>query len=161
MSSSQLSPHLTYQGFATAAPASHAALLALGKSVDESGLDKTLTELIKLRASQINCCAFCLQYHLDTARKLGIAAGKLDLVAAWREAGVFSPREMAALAWTETLTEMTPDMTSDEAYAALREHFTESEAMFLTVAVGTINQWNRIAVALRFPPLRAVSERAA
>jgi AhpD family alkylhydroperoxidase len=161
MPSSQLSPHLTYQGFAKAAPASHAALLALGKSVDESGLDKTLTELIKLRASQINGCAFCLQYHLDTARKLGIAADKLDLVAAWREAGVFSPREMAALAWTETLTEMTPDVTSDEAYAALREHFTESEAMFLTIAVGTINQWNRIAVALRFPPLHTVSERAA
>jgi AhpD family alkylhydroperoxidase len=153
--------YLTYQGFARAAPASHAALIALGKSVEDSGLDKTLTELVKLRASQINGCAFCLQYHLDAARKLGITADKLDLVAAWREAGVFSAREMAALAWTETLTEMTPEVTSDEAYAELREHFTETEAMFLTVAIGTINQWNRIAVALRFPPLRTASERAA
>jgi AhpD family alkylhydroperoxidase len=164
MSSTPMSPHaggLTYPGFAKAAPAVHAALLALGKSVEESGLEKTLTELVKLRASQINGCAFCLQYHLDIARKLGIAAEKLDLVAAWREAGVFSPREMAALAWTETLTEMTADVTSDEAYAALLQHFSETEAMFLTVAVGTINQWNRIAVALRFPPLRTVSERAA
>jgi len=151
----------TYQDFAKAAAASHAALLALGKSVDESGLEKTLTELVKLRASQINGCAFCLQYHLDTARKLGVPADKLDLVAAWREAGVFSPREMAALAWTETLTEMTADVTSDEAYAALLQHFAETEAMFLTVAIGTINQWNRIAVALRFPPPRALAERAA
>jgi AhpD family alkylhydroperoxidase len=151
----------TYQDFANAAAASHAALLALGKSVDDSGLEKTLTELVKLRASQINGCAFCLQYHLDTARKLGVPADKLDLVAAWREAGVFSLREMAALAWTETLTEMTADVTSDEAYAALLQHFTETEAMFLTVAIGTINQWNRIAVALRFPPLRALAERAA
>jgi AhpD family alkylhydroperoxidase len=164
MSSPQTSPHaarLTYQGFAKAAPASHAALIALGKSVDESGLDKTLTELLKLRASQINGCAFCLQYHLDIARKLGVAPEKLDLVAAWREAGVFTPREMAALAWTETLTDMTPEVTSDDAYAALLKHFTETEAMFLTVAIGTINQWNRIAVALRFPPPRMASERAA
>lgn len=164
MSSASMSPHagrLTYPDFAKAAPAAHAALLALGKSVEESGLEKTLTELVKLRASQLNGCAFCLQYHLDIARKLGVPADKLDLVAAWREAGVFSPREMAALAWTETLTEMTADVTSEEAYTALLEHFSETEAMFLTVAVGTINQWNRIAVALRFPPPRTVSERAA
>jgi AhpD family alkylhydroperoxidase len=164
MSSTPNSPHgdrWTYQGFAKAAPATHAALIALGKSVDDSGLEKSLTELVKLRASQINGCAFCLQYHLDTARKLGVPAEKLDLVAAWREAGVFSPREMAALAWTETLTDMTADVTSDEAYAARLQHFTETEAMFLTVAVGAINQWNRIAVALRFPPLRTAAERAA
>jgi AhpD family alkylhydroperoxidase len=164
MSSPQMPPHadrLTYPGFAKAAPASHAALIALGKSVEESGLEKTLTELVKLRASQINGCAFCLQYHLDIARKLGVPAEKLDLVAAWREAGVFSPREMAALAWTETLTEMTADVTSDQAYAALLLHFTETEAMYLTVAVGTINQWNRIAVAMRFPPLRTTAGRAA
>jgi AhpD family alkylhydroperoxidase len=147
-------PHIrmTYEDFAKTAAGSHAALLALGRSVDETGLEKELTELVKLRASQINGCAFCLQHHLNIARKLGIAGIKLDLVAAWREAGVFTPREMAALAWTEALTGMTEEVLSDAAYAALLRHFTPTEAVFLTIAIGTINQWNRIAVALRFPP---------
>lgn len=143
---------MTYQSLAKAAGPSLAALLALGKSVDDSGLEKSLTELIKLRASQINGCAFCLQYHLDQARVLGIATEKLDLVAGWREAGVFSPREMAALQWTEALTRMTAEAGSDAAYAALRREFTETEALFLTIAVGTINQWNRIGVGLRMAP---------
>jgi AhpD family alkylhydroperoxidase len=144
--------HMTYQTLAKTAAASHAALLALGKSVDDSGLEKPLTELVKLRASQINGCAFCLQFHLDRARALGISAEKLDLAAGWREAGVFSAREMAALAWTETLTRMTADAGTDEAYAALRRHFTETEALFLTIAVGTINLWNRVGVGLQLPP---------
>jgi AhpD family alkylhydroperoxidase len=143
---------LNYEDFAKAATAAHAALLALGKSVDDSGIEKPLTELVKLRASQINGCAFCIQFHLNMARKLGVPGEKLDLVAAWREAGVFSAREMAALAWTEALTKMTIEVASDTASAALRQHFTETEALFLTVAIGTINQWNRIAVALRFAP---------
>jgi len=143
---------LTYEAFTKVAPAAHAALTALGKAVDESGLEKELTELVKLRASQLNGCAFCIQFHLNAARRLGLASEKLDLVAAWPDAGVFTPREMAALAWTEALTEMGPESTSDQAYAALLRHFNEKEAVFLTVAVGTINQWNRIAVALRFPP---------
>ena len=143
---------LTYEAFTKTAPAAHAALTALGRAVDESGLEKELTELVKLRASQLNGCAFCLQFHLNAARRLGVAREKLDLVAAWPDAGVFSPREMAALAWTEALTEMGAESTSDQAYAALLRHFNEREALFLTVAIGTINQWNRIAVALRFPP---------
>jgi AhpD family alkylhydroperoxidase len=143
---------LTYEAFTKTAPAAHAALTALGKAVDESGLEKELTELVKLRASQLNGCAFCIQFHLNAARRLGLASEKLDLVAAWRDAGVFTPREMAALAWTEALTEMGPEGMSDQAYAALLRQFNASEAVFLTVAIGTINQWNRIAVALRFPP---------
>jgi len=143
---------LTYEAFTKTAPVAHAALTALGKAVDESGLEKELTELVKLRASQLNGCAFCIQFHLNAARRLGLASEKLDLVAAWPDAGVFTPREMAALAWTEALTEMRPESTSDQAYAALLRHFNEREAVFLTVAIGTINQWNRIAVALRFPP---------
>lgn len=145
-------PRLTYDAFTKATPAVHDALLMLGKAVDDSGLEKPLTELIKIRASQINGCAFCIQYHLNVARNRGVGGEKLDLVAAWREAGVFSEREMAALAWTEILTGMMPDSTSDTAYAAVLRHFTETEALFLTIAVGTINQWNRIAVALRFAP---------
>ncbi len=143
---------LEYEEFARTAPAAHAAMRALGKAVDDAGLEKELTELIKLRASQINGCAFCIQIHLNLARKLGIAGEKLDLVIAWREAGLFTPREMAALAWTEALTDLARQGPSDEAYATLLEQFTPSEAAFLTVAIGTINQWNRIAVALRFTP---------
>jgi AhpD family alkylhydroperoxidase len=143
---------LTYEAFAKTAPAAHAALIALGKAVDESGLEKELTELVKLRASQLNGCAFCVQYHLNAARRLRVASEKLDLVAAWPDAGVFTQREMAALAWTEALTAMRPESTSDQAYAALLRQFSANEAVFLTVAIGTINQWNRIAVALRFPP---------
>jgi AhpD family alkylhydroperoxidase len=143
---------LTYEAFTKTAPAAHAALTALGKAVDDSGLEKELTELVKLRASQLNGCAFCIQYHLNAARRLGLASEKLDLVAAWPDAGIFTAREMAALAWTEALTEMAPESTSDQAYAALLRHFSATEAVFLTVAIGTINQWNRIAVALRFTP---------
>jgi AhpD family alkylhydroperoxidase len=139
-------------GFAQAAPAVRAALTALGKAVDDSGLEKALTELIKIRASQVNGCAFCLQYHLNLARTAGVSQHKLDLVAVWRDAGVFTPREMTALAWTETLTQVTPQGVSDEAYEAVKQEFGESELVFLTAAVGSINAWNRIAMAFRFSP---------
>ncbi len=99
-------PRLTYDTFAKAAPAAHAALLAMGKAVDESGLDKSIVELAKLRVSQINKCAFCLQIHLNVSRQLGIAQEKLDLVATWHEAGIFSDKECAALAWAELLTRL-------------------------------------------------------
>lgn len=119
-----------YQTFSKIAPEVHAALLAAGKAVDDCGLDKGLTELVKLRASQINGCAFCLQYHLNAARKIGVDAAKLDLVAAWRDAGIFSARECAALAWTELLTSVATQGAPDHAYTALRQHFTETEVVF-------------------------------
>ncbi len=146
------SPRLSSQDFARTAPAAYNALLALGKAVDDSGLEKGLTELVKLRASQINGCAYCLQLHLNIARKLGLPGAKIDLVAVWREAGVFTDREMAALAWAEALTERAAQGASDEDYATLLQHFSDSEAMFLTVSIGAINAWNRIAGALRFAP---------
>lgn len=141
-----------FDAFIERAPDAYAALRRLTETVAAAGLEKELTELVKLRASQINGCAFCIQFHLNLARKVGIPGEKLDLVAAWREAGIFTAREMAALAWTETLTGLAPHAASDADYAALRQEFSEDEALFLTVAVGTINQWNRIAVALRFTP---------
>jgi len=141
-----------YEDFIARAPAVAAALREISKSAPNAGLDKGLLELVKIRASQINGCAFCLQLHLNFARKLGVPAAKLDLVAAWREARVFDARERAALAWTETLTRLKPEAASDADYAALRAQFSEDEALFLTVAVGVINQWNRIGVALRFAP---------
>lgn len=150
---------LEYADFRKLAPAAQAALTALSKAVEESGLDKTLVELVKIRASQINGCAFCLQYHLNLARKLGVAAEKLDLVAVWHDAGIFSPREMAALEWAEIQTAIADGGVSDETYATAREAFSESELVFLTVAIATINAWNRIGVSLRFsPPIPCASE---
>ncbi len=143
---------LELEEFTRLAPAARAALSALSKAVDDSGLEKSLTELIKVRASQINGCAFCLQFHLNLARKAKVSAKKLDLVAVWREAGVFTPREMAALAWTEERTHVTTAGVSDEAYKNITREFTEVELLFLTVAIGTINAWNRIAMAYRFAP---------
>jgi len=143
---------LSYEEFTQAAPDVYASLLALGKAVDASGLEKKLTELIKIRASQLNHCAFCLQFHIQIARKLGIPSEKIDLVAVWQESGIFSAREKAALAWTEALTSL-PDGVPDEGlYAVMTEHFTRSELVFLSIAIASINQWNRIGVALRFHP---------
>ena len=142
----------SYETFRAQAPASHAALLALSKSAGDSGLDKRMIELVKIRTSQINGCAFCVQHHLTIARELGVDAVKLDLVATWREAGLFSPREMAALAWAEALAGMAHHPVADATYAALLAKFSESEAMFLTVAIASINAWNRVAGALRFTP---------
>lgn len=141
-----------WPAFEQAAPSVIAALRMLGKAVDDSGLDKQLTELLKLRASQLNGCAFCLQFHMNLARKLGLAPVKIDLVAVWRETGVFSTRERAALAWTEALTLMAQQPVTDGLYAEVQAEFSESEIAFLTTAVAAINAWNRIAGALRFTP---------
>ncbi len=151
-------PHETsrpaYDAFATSEAAAHDALIALGKAVDDGGLDKDLTELVKLRVSQMNGCAFCIQLHLNIARKLGVDEIKLGLVPAWRDAGVFSTREKAALRWANLLTRPNGAGAPDEAWAALRECFDEREATLLTVTVGTINAWNRIAIGLCFDPPR-------
>lgn len=148
------SPHVRvdYATFRKLAPGAGAALSSLGKAVDDAGFDKELTELIKIRVSQINGCAFCLQHHLNIARKLGVKQEKLDLVAVWRDAGVFTQKECAALAWCECLTNIATSGAPDDAYAAVRAYFTEAETVFLTIAIGTINNWNRIGVALRFAP---------
>jgi AhpD family alkylhydroperoxidase len=143
---------IEWQEFKQLAPAANAAILALGKSAEEAGLEKSLLELVKLRASQINRCAFCLQMHLNVARGMDMPPEKLDLVGAWREAGIYTPREQAALAWTELLTEISQHDVSDADYAAVSQHFTKAELAFLTAAVCTINSWNRIAVSFRFAP---------
>jgi AhpD family alkylhydroperoxidase len=143
---------LEFAAFMKSAPDVIAALRALTKASVDAGLEKDLIELIKIRASQINGCAFCLQFHLNEARKLGVAAEKLDLVATWQEAGVYSSREQAALAWTETLTRVAGNGVSDEAYTAVGKEFSEKETMYLTAAIGNINAWNRIGVAYRFSP---------
>lgn len=145
-------PRISWNDFDRAAPAVTVALRALGQAVDDSGLDKSLTELIKLRASQINGCAYCIQYHLNLARRVGVVPAKLDLVAAWREAGIYGARERAALAWAEALTRMAERPVCDAVYTELQAQFSETEIAFLTSAIGAINAWNRIAGALQFAP---------
>src|SRR3981081_4777261 len=97
---------IAYDTFQKNAPTTRDALLAMGKTADDSGFDKEIVELAKLRVSQINNCAFCLQIHLNVSRRLGVPQDKLDLVATWHEAGIFSEKECAALAWAETLTRL-------------------------------------------------------
>jgi AhpD family alkylhydroperoxidase len=145
-------PRLTYEEFVRRAPAAIAALRALSKSVNDAGIERALSELIKVRVSQINGCAFCLKLHIDWAREAGVAQGKIDLVAAWRDAGVFSARETAALRWAEALTELSGETELDAAHSELVGHFEADQIAHLSVAVGVINQWNRIAIGFRFPP---------
>ncbi len=145
-------PRISWTEYEQVAPQTVAALRALGNAVDNSGLEKPLTELLKVRASQLNGCAYCLQFHLIGARRAEVAAAKLDLVATWRDVGIFTARERAALAWTESLTLMAQNPVSDAIYVELREQFSTSEIAFLTAAIGLINAWNRVAGALRFTP---------
>ncbi len=152
MTPPDLRARIIWNDFDLTAPAVTVALRDLGQAVDNSGLDKSLTELIKLRASQINGCAYCIQYHLNVARRLGVVPAKLDLVAAWREAGIYSARECAALAWAEALTLMAGRHVSDAVYTELQTQFSETEIAFITAAIGAINAWNRIAGALQFAP---------
>jgi AhpD family alkylhydroperoxidase len=140
-----------YDDFKTLAPDAYDAVLALGRVAAKAGLDKQLLELIKLRASQINGCAFCVQFHILQGESLGISADKLNLVVVWREASQFSARERAALAWTEALTRL-DDGVSDEVYAQARAEFSEKELAYLTSAIASINAWNRIGAAFRWTP---------
>jgi AhpD family alkylhydroperoxidase len=145
-------PRITALEFRRIAPGVGDALSALGKAISESGLEEELVQLVKVRASQINGCAFCTQLHLNESRHLGIAASKLDLLVVWREAGIFSEREKAAFAWTELLTRLNEHHVTDEDYAAVSAHFQPSELAWLSSAVVLINSWNRIAAPFQFAP---------
>ena len=150
-----------YRDFMALTPDAYAAVLALGQVAGNAGMDKQLLELIKLRASQINGCAFCVQYHILESEKLGVPADKLNLVVVWREAPQFSTRERAALAWTEALT-LLADGVSDEVYAQASAEFSEQELAYLTSAVASINVWNRFGAAFRWtPPARKAVGAAA
>src|SRR5882757_8108747 len=140
-----------YADFQALAPDAYDVVLALGKVAANAGLDKQLLELIKLRASQINGCAFCVQYHILQGESLGIAADKLNLVVVWREAPQFSARERAALAWTEALT-LLSEGVGDEVYAQASAEFSEQELTYLTSAIASINVWNRFGAAFRWTP---------
>jgi AhpD family alkylhydroperoxidase len=143
---------ITSKEFQSFAGAAHNAIVALSQAVASSSLEPELQQLVKIRASQINGCAFCTQLHLNEARHMGVAAPKLDLVAVWREAGIFSDREKAAFGWTELLTRLSEHHVSDEDYAAVSTHFTPSELAWLSTAVAVINTWNRIAAPFQYAP---------
>ena len=132
-----------------AAPDAMKAVAALDTYVKGSGLDPGLIELIKMRASQINGCAYCLHMHSRDARARGESEERLYLLDAWRESPLYTDRERAALAWTEAVTLVSQTRVPDEVYEEARHQFSEEELVKLTVAVGAINAWNRIAISFR------------
>jgi AhpD family alkylhydroperoxidase len=147
--------------FKQLAPDIYDAVLAMAMLAGKVGLDKQLLELVKIRASQINGCAFCVQYHILEAERLGIPQDKINLVVVWREAPQFSARERAALAWTEALT-MLASGVSDEVYTEASAAFSDKELTYLSAAIGAINAWNRLGVAYRWtPPARQKPAQAA
>jgi AhpD family alkylhydroperoxidase len=131
------------------APAAIKALYALEGTLRESSLGVELLELVKLRASQINGCAFCLHMHATDARARGMNEFRIHLLPAWRESTLYSERERAALAWTEALTLVSSTGAPDADYALVENEFTETERMHLTLAIGAINLWNRVQVGFR------------
>ncbi len=131
------------------APDGYKAMLAVEASIRQSGLEESLLELVRMRASQINGCAFCIHMHATSAREHGETEMRLYMLNAWRESTLYSERERAALAWTEALTLVAETGAPDEAFDALKSHFDEREIVNLTLQIGAINLWNRLQVGLR------------
>jgi len=128
------------------------AMLELEKAVEDSGLEPSLRELIKIRASQINGCAFCIDMHTNDARARGESEQRIYALDAWRETPFFSPRERAALAWAEAVTLVADTHVPDDVYDEVRGQFDEKEIVDLTFAVVAINGWNRLAISFRQAP---------
>jgi AhpD family alkylhydroperoxidase len=135
-----------------AAPALVKAFGGVEVAVRNGPLEKTLIELVKMRASQINGCAFCLDMHSKDARKAGETEQRLYTLSAWRETPFFTDRERAALAWCEALTDISRHHISDQFYEETRKHFSEEELTYLTLAIVMINGWNRIAIPFAAVP---------
>ena len=144
-----MQPRIDYRKYAQE-PLKH--MLGLEKYIAESGLEPKLVHLIKMRASQINSCAYCLDMHSIDARAAGESEQRLYTLEAWRETPFFSDRERAALAWTESVTLIAQTHAPDDVYADLQKHFTEKEIVDLTFVVGAINLWNRLAISTRVLP---------
>jgi AhpD family alkylhydroperoxidase len=145
--------------YRAAMPEAVGAMLGLQKVVDESGLDPKLLELIKIRASQINGCAYCLDIHTKDAIAIGEDPERLNVVAAWRESPFYSARERAALTWCESLTLLPSTGAPDAQYEEVAAHFSAREQVALTAAIVAINGWNRFAVGFRSPVGSYVSSR--
>jgi AhpD family alkylhydroperoxidase len=135
-----------------ASPGAFRAMLGLEGFIRESKLEPSLVELVKMRASQINGCAYCLDMHSKDARAAGETEQRLYLLNAWRETPLYTDRERAALAWTEAVTLVAEDHVPDAVYEEVRGHFAEEELVNLTMAVVAINGWNRLLIAFRAVP---------
>ncbi len=135
-----------------ASPAGFSAMRGLQAHVDGCGLEHSLLELVKMRASQINGCAYCLDMHSKDARAAGESEQRLYLLDAWREAPFYSDRERAALAWTEALTRIAGNTVSDALYAQARNQFNDAELVDLSLAIIAINGWNRLAIPFQSEP---------
>ncbi|WP_426436881.1 carboxymuconolactone decarboxylase family protein [Bradyrhizobium genosp. P] len=141
-----MKPRMNYY---QAAPELIKALAAVDAQIRASGLEQSLIELVKTRASQINGCAYCIAVHTEDARKHGETEQRLYLLNAWRESPLYSDRERAALAWTEALTLVSETHAPDADYQAVCAQFSDSETVNLAMLIGTINAWNRIAIGFR------------
>ena len=127
------------------------AMLSLQREVESSGLERSLVELVKIRASQVNGCAYCIDMHTKDARAMGETEQRIYSLNAWRETPFFSERERAALEWTEAVTRIGDTHVPDAVYERVREYFKEADCVALTFAVVAINGWNRLAIAFRLP----------
>jgi AhpD family alkylhydroperoxidase len=144
-----MQPRLNY---AAAAPGAYQAMAGIERYVRSCGLEHTLLELVKTRASQINHCAYCIDMHTKDARAGGETEQRLYALSAWRETPFFTPRERAALEWTEALTLISANDVPDDLYTRVREHFSEEEIVNLSLAIIGINGWNRLAIPFRSVP---------
>lgn len=131
------------------APEAYKAMAALEAAIKASGLEHSLIELVKMRSSQINGCAFCIHMHSTDARKAGETEMRLYMLNAWRESTFYTPRERAALAWTESLTLVAATGAPDSDYDLVKAEFSEAEQVNLTLLIGAINAWNRLAIGFR------------
>jgi AhpD family alkylhydroperoxidase len=144
-----MQPRIEYDKLA---PDGLKAMMGLERYVHGCGLDPALRELVKLRASQINGCAYCIDMHTKDARAAGETEQRLYALTAWRETPFFTDRERAALAWTEAVTQVAESHVCDELYESTRKHFDEKELVDLTLAIVAINGWNRLAISFRKVP---------
>lgn len=135
--------------FYKASPEAYQAVFQLEQYCQSSGIEKRLIHLIKLRASIINGCSYCVDMHVKEARHSGLSEQWINLVSAWKESPVYDARERAVLGWTDALTNLAQTGAPDDAYEALKAHFSEEEMTKLTVVIGTINIWNRLCVGFR------------
>jgi AhpD family alkylhydroperoxidase len=151
---SRMNPYL-------AAPELVKPLIAYATAAHDSGLEPSLQLLVKIRASQINGCAVCLDMHVTAAVRAGESDMRIHLLYAWSESGMFTPREVAALAWTDALTRLTETGAPDEAYFEVMSQFSEKEVVALTLLIGNINTFNRLGVGFRLPPIALQRAEAA
>lgn len=157
MTTESIEPCINYR---KVAPEAIRALASVERYARGSNLEPALLELVRLRASIINGCAYCVDMHSKDARACGESEQRLYAVSVWREAPFFSPRERAALAWTEAVTKVNVDQVPDEVYRLAREHFEERELVDVTMAVIAINSWNRLAICSGRLPARTNQRRS-